>query len=47
MRCDQQSICQLHYMEIPGLRVTEYFTDKVYGMLNLTVVVRLLSFNYN
>jgi hypothetical protein len=34
-------------VEILGLRVTQYFTNGIYGMLNLVVVVRLPSFNYN
>jgi hypothetical protein len=34
-------------MKIAGLRVTKYFTDEVYRMLNLAVDVRLPSFNYN
>jgi hypothetical protein len=32
---------------IPGLRVAQYITDEVYEMLDLAVVVRLPSFNYN
>jgi hypothetical protein len=34
-------------VEIPGLRVAQYFTVEVHRMLNLVVVVRLPSFNYN
>jgi hypothetical protein len=36
-RHDQQSVCQLCYVEIPSLRVAQYITDEVHLVLNLMV----------
>jgi hypothetical protein len=44
---DQQSICQLHYVEVPSLQVTQHFTDKVHRVLNLVYATQLLSLDNN
>jgi hypothetical protein len=44
-RCDLQSINQFHDVEIPSLRVAQYFTDEVDQLLDLAVGTRLPSFD--